>query len=118
MQMSKLQYKDGKGDPQGFTTFLKKHNIKKTILPHYRGNRLRILFHNASILIKHHTLFCNMLKTGPGIGGLKSLLPEDLQSHLGTVELQVLGMLGKTLTGPWMKHFYTSAEKEINHVAL
>ncbi len=28
----------------------------------------------------------------------------------------VSGLLGKLLTGPWMKRFYTSAEKEINHV--
>ena len=57
VQMTKLRYKDGKGDPQGFTTFLARNNVKKNILPRYRGNRLHILFHNSGILIEYHQLF-------------------------------------------------------------
>ena len=32
------------------------------------------------------------------------------------MELQVLGLIGKLLTGPWMVKFYTSAETQVNHV--
>ena len=32
------------------------------------------------------------------------------------MELHVLGLLGKTLSSPWMKRFYTSADNQMNHV--
>ena len=32
------------------------------------------------------------------------------------MQLCVLGLLGRTLSGPWMRQFYTSAEKQINFV--
>ena len=41
---------------------------------------------------------------------------KDLENDLAVLELQILGILGKTLTGPWMKRFYTSSENEINHI--
>jgi len=30
--------------------------------------------------------------------------------------MQVLGLLGKLLTGPWMKKFYTAAVDQTDHV--
>ena len=115
-QMSKLRYKDGKGDPRGFTTFLDQKNLPRGILPRYRGNRLHILFHNAGILVEHHETFKELLRTGTSLGGLRADLLKDLQSEVGVTELQVLGLLGKHLTAPWMRKFYTSAENEINHI--
>jgi len=38
------------------------------------------------------------------------------QTKLQKMELRVLGLLGKTLSGLWMKRFYMSAETEINFV--
>jgi len=32
------------------------------------------------------------------------------------MQLRVLGLLGRALSGPWMRQFYTSAETEINFV--
>ena len=32
------------------------------------------------------------------------------------MEMQVRGVIGKLLSGPWMKIFYTSADKQINHL--
>ena len=37
-------------------------------------------------------------------------------SELGKHELQVLGLLGKLLTGSWMIKLYTSAQAQINHM--
>lgn len=31
--------------------------------------------------------------------------------------MQVLGIIGKFLSGPWMKKFYRSATDQINHIA-
>ena len=116
LQMSKLRYKDGKGDPQGFTTFMDINGLPQNILPRYRGNRLHVLFHNAGILIQHHNLFTELLTTATSLDRLRSSLSKDFGSDVARVELQVLGLLGKHLTGPWMKRFYTSVNNELNYV--
>lgn len=41
---------------------------------------------------------------------------EDYLKDTAKVELLVLGLVGKYLSGPWMKWFYTSADHQINHV--
>ena len=41
VQINKMQYKDGKGDPRGR-------------LPRYRGNRLHILFYICGTLMQYH----------------------------------------------------------------
>ena len=64
LQINQMRYKDGKGDPRGFTTFLDDYNLPKAIIPRYRGNRLHVLFHTAGILIQHHDLFLGFLTTG------------------------------------------------------
>ena len=30
--------------------------------------------------------------------------------------MQVLGLIGKLLTGPWMQKFYTSASDQVDHI--
>jgi len=45
-----------------------------------------------------------------------SSILQDFTGETAKMELRVLGLLGKTLNGPWMKRFYMSAEKEINFV--
>ena len=45
LQTNKLRYKDVKGDPKGFVTFLDENNLPRGIIPRYRGNRLNILIH-------------------------------------------------------------------------
>ena len=42
VQMNKLRFKDGKGDPQDFKTFPGNEKLPRGLLPRYRGNRLHI----------------------------------------------------------------------------
>ena len=116
LNVSKLRYKDGKGDPRGFTIFLASEGLPRGLIPRYRGNRLHVLFHTAGVLIHHYQAFCRLLSEGTPCGGLRKCLHEDFQTTHGHVELQVLGLIGKLLTGPWMSTFYTSAEDQISHV--
>ena len=51
LQIGKLRYKDGKGDPKAFTAALKNKSLSLSLLPRYRGNRLHILFKTCEILI-------------------------------------------------------------------
>ena len=117
LQMNKFRYKDGKGDPKGFTTFLDDKKLPRGILPRYRGNRLHIFFHICGKLMEHHPLFLEFLTTGNcKCGGLQAALLSDFSNNNAKMEMQVLGLIGKLLSGPWMKMFYISADKQINHI--
>lgn len=37
-------------------------------------------------------------------------------SPVAKVEIQILGLIGKILSGPWMRRFYTSTTTQISHV--
>ena len=117
LAMNKMRFKDGKGDPQGFKTFLVEENLGKGFVPRYRGNRLHILYHISGKYFAHHSAFGRYLvSSGPNLGGLRASLVEDFNKVITRVELQVLGLLGKHLTGPWMVKFYTSAVSEVHHI--
>ena len=113
LQINKFRYKDGKGDPKGFVTFLDDEGLARGILPRYRGNRLHILFHICGKLFEHHHFFKNGTVS---CGGLQQCILRDFDRPTAKVEIQVLGLVGKLLSGPWMTTMYTSAEKQINHV--
>ena len=116
LQVNKLHYKNGKGDPRGFVAFLDEHKLCRGILPRYRGNRLHVLFHIAGKLIELYDVFVLFFISGTSCGGLRSAVLQDFTHATTKSELHVLGLLGKMMTGPWMKRFYTSASNEINHV--
>ena len=48
--MTKMWYKQGKGDPAGFTMFMRHENIKPSVIVRYVGNRFHVLFHLSGIL--------------------------------------------------------------------
>ena len=114
--MNKMRYKNGKGDPRGFTTFLYNERLPCGIIPRYRGNRLHILFHICGIYVEHHAVLKMYLEKGTSCGGLRASILADFVSTTAQVEMQVLGLIGKLLTGPWMKAFYTSATNQIDHI--
>ena len=116
LAMNKMRYKDGKGDPRGFITFLENENLPRGILPRYRGNRLHVLFHICGIFIQHHNTFKKFLEKGTACGGLRTSILADFRDTTGHTEMQVLGLLGKVFSGPWMRKFYRSAEDQIDHV--
>ncbi|KAK6183204.1 hypothetical protein SNE40_010731 [Patella caerulea] len=117
LQINKFRYKDGKGDPKGFTTFLRDHGLPRGLIPRYRGNRLHILFHICGKLIEHHPTLLDFFTSGTvSCGGLQTSLKTDFKNDVAVLEMQVLGVLGKTLTGPWMKKFYTAAGVQVDHM--
>ena len=97
VQMNKLRFKDDKGDPQGFKTFLDNEKLLCGLLPHYRGNRLHILFHICGVFVQHFSFFKKYLEQGTDCGGLRASLFADVLSTQEQVEMQVLRLLGKFL---------------------
>lgn len=117
VQVNKFRYKDGKGDPKGFKSFLREHNLPMGIIPRYRGNRFHVIFHICGKLVEHYPLFLNFFKNGVvTCGGLLTSIRKDFEHEYGILEMQVLGLLGKLLTGPWMQQFYTGAQDELSHI--
>ena len=114
LQINKLRYKDGKGDPRGFISFLAKHNLPRCVLPRYRGNRLHVLYATSAVLVENYDLFLDFFKSGTSCGGLRRSILQDFTDETAKLELRVLGLLGNNLSGSWMKRFYTSAETETN----
>ena len=67
--------------------------------------------------MEHHLLFLEFLTTGNcKCGGLQAALLSDFSNNIAKMEMQVLGLIGKLLSGPWMKMFYISSDKQINHI--
>eukprot|EP00112_Aurelia_sp_Birch-Aquarium-sp1_P020961 Seg5518.2 transcript_id=Seg5518.2/GoldUCD/mRNA.D3Y31 product="hypothetical protein" protein_id=Seg5518.2/GoldUCD/D3Y31 len=112
LQVNKLRYKDGKGDPKGFVVFLESKNLPRGLLPRYRGNRLHIVFHICRILIHHYDKFLSFFQDGTSCGGLRKAIYEDFSSGVAQREMLILGLIGKYLTGPWMKKFYVAPENQ------
>ena len=47
--LSKMRYKQGKGDPSGFKLFMKKENVSPGLIVRYVSNRLHVIFHLAGV---------------------------------------------------------------------
>eukprot|EP00112_Aurelia_sp_Birch-Aquarium-sp1_P026671 Seg9612.1 transcript_id=Seg9612.1/GoldUCD/mRNA.D3Y31 product="hypothetical protein" protein_id=Seg9612.1/GoldUCD/D3Y31 len=93
------------------------HKLPQGILPRYRGNRLHIVFHLCGIYVQHHNIFSEFFKDGNSCGGLRKSILEDFQSDIAKTEMTVLGLLGKMLSGPWMKTLCVSVEdQDVNYV--
>ena len=60
--LSKMRYKQGKGDPKGFKEFLKKEEIKSKTIVRYVGNRMHVLFHLAGVFYSLRTKLITYLE--------------------------------------------------------
>lgn len=114
--LNKFRYKDAAGDPKGFVLALSNAKLPRGLLPRYRGNRLHVMFLICERLHEHREFFVKFLDGQTfSCNRLRGALQHDFQSPVAMVEIQVLGLLGKVLTGPWMARFYKGAASEISH---
>ena len=117
LALNKMRFKDGKGDPHGFRAFLRDYKLPQSLVIRYRGNRLHVVFKLAATYICHYEDVMTYLKTRCLHNSeLKTSLIEDFADPETKLQLQVLAVLGKMLTGPWMKLFYRSQEKQLHHM--
>lgn len=117
LSINKFRFKDGRGDPKGFTTALLDAGLPKGLIPRYRGTRLHILFLTCGKLVEHEDFFQKFFKEGTvSCGGLQASILHDFLSPVAKVEIQILSLIGKILSGPWMRRFYTSTTTQISHV--
>lgn len=113
--LSKLRYKQGKGDPVRFKAFMKAKHIPLKMFPRYVGNRMHILFHLTGITFYlKDDLLEFLTKYSAARGGLSAALAKDIQNTDILDHLQVLGLFGKYVTGPWMTMFYTESSSNLD----
>ena len=112
-----MRFKDDKGDPHGFRVFHRDYNLPQSLVIRYRGNRLYVLFKLAATYISHYEDVMTYLQTRCLHNSeLKTSLIKDFADPETKLQLQVLALLGKMRTGPWMKLFYRSQEKQLHHM--
>ena len=113
--LTKMRYKQGKGDPAGFKHFLHQENIKPGVIVHYVGNRFHVLFYLSGIFFQLKDKLLNYLQIMClNNTTLRTSLIKDLQNNGILIQLRVLGLIGKVITGPWMKIFYCNNEGKSN----
>ena len=88
--MTKMCFKQGKGDPGGFKQLLRQENIKPGIIVRYVGNRFHVVFHLAGVLYYLREKLLIYLDTScRNTTSLRSALQKDLQA---------LSIIGKLVT--------------------
>ncbi|KAK6172145.1 hypothetical protein SNE40_015873 [Patella caerulea] len=120
MGLSKIRYKNGVGDPKGFREFMRTHNIRNSMLPRYVGNRMHVMFHLAGAYfhLKDKILNVYFKDFSNCTSSFKPAVIKDLQNSNFILQLKALGLMGKILTGPWMKVLYGNADKLSNLQAV
>jgi len=105
--IAKLRFKQGKGDPSGMKAFLEKEKISKGAIVRYVGNRFHVLFHLcAQIYMIRDSLKKYLTSYACNSSQYRQCILDDLGNEITIKELQVGALLGKVLTGPWMKVLY------------
>ena len=112
-----MRYKDGKGDPLGFKVFLADNRLPQSLVIRYRGNRLHVLFKLAAVYVMYYDqikvyLETRCLNTTP----FRASLLADFIHPVAYIEMKTLAVLGKILTAPWMKKFYTKQGEQVHHM--
>ena len=116
--MCKMRYKAGTGDPGGFKYFMRKENLPLKTVPRYAGNRLHVMFELAGVFfVYRHKFHQYLVNYCPTTNGLRSALIKDIINEGIVSHLQILGLYGKKLAGPWMTNFY-SREGECHHLSI
>lgn len=92
--------------------FIKKQGLPLSQITRFQGNRLHIIFHLGAtyfpIFAQCKQFVSGLQSTNETVSRLQILYTEEA----AIIELQVLGIIGKLFSGPWMSTFYTSLETQ------
>lgn len=107
MAMNALRYSNKYRHVALIKDFFEEQRLPLSDVPRFLGHRLHVIFKLAGV---YFSIFCNLKKylsslqpTNKVVKKLKMLVTNEA----AVIELQVLGLVGKLFSGPWMKTFYT-----------
>ena len=109
IQMNKLCYKDGKGDPRGF-----KDSWTLSIFQWFSSQDIEGIDSMCS-----STSVENMFEVSADRNSVMWWFARGAIGWLPkikTAQMHVLGLFGKLLSGPWMQKLYTSTRSRISHI--
>lgn len=110
LNVSKMRFKQGKGDPNGMRAFFELKNIDRQLIVRYIGNRFHVLFQLCESIYFLRPDLVDYLETYCSKNAkYRSDILSDLSLEFVLMEMQVGGLLGKTITGPWMKCLYRNS---------
>lgn len=95
--MNKLRYKDGKGDPRGFKTFLAKE-FTLTLIPRYRGNRLHVMYTYCKVFLERYDALASFFAGehgGAEVGQLRRSINHDFRTDTAVAEFVALNFIGE-----------------------
>ena len=98
--------------------FLSDHNLPQSLILRYRGNRLHVLFKLAATYITHYTDMKTYLTTRclHKSDLVTSLIKDYTDDPTTMLQLKVLAIIVKILSGPWFKRFYRTDERQVHHL--
>ncbi|CAH1267617.1 Hypp3773 [Branchiostoma lanceolatum] len=92
------------GTPHYFNSHLSHHhNEEKNYMVTFRGNRFNILFYNAAAVYHHHKHIINFVSSWPDPNGLLKAVKADASQKVYLAGVRALGMVDKTITGPFFR---------------
>ena len=102
--MTKMRFKQWKGDQAGFKEFMRQEYIRPGMIVRYVGNRYHVMFHLAAVFFHLKEKLLKYLdNTCRCATGFRSALQKDLKNEQILLQLQALGLMEKLVTGPWMQ---------------
>ena len=112
--LSKLRIKE-KGDPAGFSTFLRKHGVSPRKILRYVGNRWNVLFKMSATVLEHQSLIQLYLdKYCRNSGQLRNDLLWAISNESVLIQMRALALIGRLITTPWVELFYGNKDKLSN----
>lgn len=101
--ISKMRYRRDKGDSNSMRAFFELKNLDKGLIIRYIGNRFHVLFLLcASIYFLRSELIVFLESYCSKDAKYRSEILADLSLEFIVMEMQVAGLVGKTITGPWV----------------
>ena len=112
--LDKLRFNDGTGAPSAFKSYFRDGKLSVSEFPRYRGNRLHILYTLSG------QYYCNRISLAKFLDNLSHkrlahAISRDFSQDEALEQLCLLGIVGKLLTGPWLKEFYNDVTPSRGH---
>ncbi|XP_056002923.1 uncharacterized protein LOC125662868 [Ostrea edulis] len=101
--VSKLFFKDGTGDPNISSVFMKSHGVDRIPLMNFRGNRFNLSFYNAAgTFFMHKLVLQYLMALKSSYTFIQNFIVLSLQNKVILTILKALGILCKIITEPYL----------------
>ena len=102
---AKVFHKEGSGVPQELKVYLKLNGIEQNIVHYFVGERFHVYFQNGGAVYYVAPIVLEFLnKVWGKLNQLLQAVDSDIKNPVLLDGCWTLGLLGKQVTGPWLRH--------------